>query len=158
HTLDDIVREQGEEGAAFAQSFRLAVLLGTGQFDTAADEMRQEIARDTDDVIGIAWTVTNFRVGLQSPVVMALALEATDKGLARSRSPGMVVRAAERKGLAGRREDAVPLGREGLDGTPRDGKVPAYLQNLLEALLAGRVPARSELNAWSHEGYVERRG
>ncbi len=152
-TLDAIVREQGDDGAEFAQSFRLAVLLGTSQFDTAADEMRQVIARDTD-VIGIAWTVANFRVGTQSPVVMALALEATDKGLARNRSPGMLALAAEMKSLAGRHADAVPLVREALTGATRDGKVPAYLQKLLEALLAGRLPTRPELNVWAGEGYV----
>jgi thiol-disulfide isomerase/thioredoxin len=157
-TLDDIVREQGDDGTEFAQSFRLAVLLGTGQFDTAADEMRQEIARDTDEVIGTAWTVANFRVGLQSPVIMALALEAADKGLTKNHSPGMLALAAELKALAGRQQEAIPLVRQGLDAATRDGKAPAYLQKLLAALLAGSVPARADLNAWAREGYVERAG
>ena len=156
-TLDAIVHEQGEDGAEFAQSFRLAVLLGTGQFDTAADEMRQVIAQDGKEVIDVAWTVGNFRVGNQSPVVMTLALEATDKGLARTRSPAMRALAAEVTSLAGRQDEAISLAREALDGATRDGKVPAYFQKLLEALVAGRLPSRSEMNAWAGEGEVAAR-
>jgi thiol-disulfide isomerase/thioredoxin len=155
-TLEEIVREQGDDGSEFAGSYRLAVLLGTGQIDAAIDAMRREIDHDADEVTSVVWTVAHFRNGVDSPVVLALANEAADQGLAKQRSAGMLALAAELRALAGRWTEAITLVREALAATTRDGKVPAYLQKFHQALSAGRVPGRAEMNDWNNEGYVPR--
>lgn len=154
-SLDAIVGEQGDE--EFAQFFQLPLLLGLGKFEDAAELARQmasgALTKPAMDLLG---AMAKFRVGVQSPEILALGLEAADKALTEDRSPYMLMMVAEVRALAGQFREAVPLVEEALKGAERDGKVPSLLKKLLEALEAGRLPPRTEMRAWEAEGEVPR--
>ncbi|MCW5860796.1 MAG: redoxin family protein [Caldilineales bacterium] len=158
-TLETIIEEQGDDGVVFAQKQRFAVLAGTGQYELAAEELRRAMAAgDQGAIIEMLLNLRQLRNGTQSSVVMALAVEAVDSLLVNDRQPGLLVLAAEMKGHAGHFADAEPLMREALEATTQEGKVPAVIQKLHDAIAAGRVPPRAEIMAWNEEGLVARTG
>jgi hypothetical protein len=153
HALDEIAREYGDKG--FGQFFQLPVLLGLGRFEAAATLARQMASgAPATPAMDLLAAMAKFRVGTQSPEILALAVEAADRALTQDRSSYTLMMAAEVRAIAGQFRDAALLIEEALRGEERDGKVPSLLKKLKEALDAGVLPTRAELKAWEIEGEV----